>query len=434
MNARRYDTLVIGAGIAGLQAALDLADQGQHVLIVERRPSIGGAMIGLSKVFPTLDCASCITTPKMAAAAHHPLITIHTYAEVDALTPRDDGYSATVRKKARFVDEAACIGCRQCEYACPVEVDDEYQGDFAARRAAYIPFTNAIPQVALIDADNCTLCGRCATVCPKDCIVFDQQDQIESIDVGDVVVATGWQLTPIDAKPEYGGATITNVLSPLQMERLLAPHGPYGRVLRPSDGKDPASVAWVQCAGSRDRSIGVPYCSRVCCMYAIKQAMLTGGSLPFADLTIYYMDIRAFGKGYEEFYRSAKAMGIEFVKAKVGRIKEAADGSVELHIEHIDDRGQVEVRAHDMVVLSLGLAPVRGVDALLSLQLGDDGFVDVLHPKDAPCRTSLPHVAVAGTAAGPKDIVDAIAEASAAAMEIRRGCSVDTGEVAGHGE
>jgi len=419
-RATHYDTLVIGAGIAGLQAALDLGDQGREVIIVERQPSIGGAMIGLSKVFPTLDCASCITTPKMAAAAHHRDITIHTYSEVEDLQPTENGYTATVRRKARSVDEVACIGCRQCEYACPVEVPDEFQGGFTSRKAAYVPFTNAIPQVALIDKESCTLCGACANVCPKDCIVYDQQDQLIPIEVEHVVLATGWELTSASSKAQYGGDRIANVISPLQMERLLAPHGPYGRVLRPADGKDPASVAWVQCAGSRDKTLGVPWCSRVCCMYAIKQAMLLSGALPFADLTIYYMDIRAFGKGYEEFYRSAKAMGIEFVKAKVGRLEEAADRSVNVHIERIDERGQAETRTHDMVVLSLGMAPVPDTRELLPLDLGEDGFVDVPHPKDAPCRTSLPHVTAAGTVTGPMDIVDTIAEASAAAMEICR--------------
>jgi heterodisulfide reductase subunit A len=419
-RATHYDTLVIGAGIAGLQAALDLADQGREVIIVERQPSIGGAMIGLSKVFPTLDCASCITTPKMAAAAHHRDIAIHTYSEVEDLTPTENGYAAIVRRKARSVDEVACIGCRQCEYACPVEVPDEFQGEFTSRKAVYVPFTNAIPQVALLDKQSCTLCGACAKVCPKDCIVYDQQDQLIPIEVEHVVLATGWELTSASRKAQYGGDRIANVISPLQMERLLAPHGPYGRVLRPADGKDPASVAWVQCAGSRDKTLGVPWCSRVCCMYAIKQAMLLSGALPFADLTIYYMDIRAFGKGYEEFYRSAKAMGIEFVKAKVGRLEEAADRSVNVHIERIDERGQAETRTHDMVVLSLGMAPVPDTRELLPLDLGEDGFVDVPHPKDAPCRTSLPHVTAAGTVTGPMDIVDTIAEASAAAMEICR--------------
>ncbi len=411
------DALVIGAGIAGLQTALDLADQGFAVAVVEHDPSIGGAMIGLSKVFPTLDCASCITTPKMAAAAHHPNIVLHTYTEVASIRRDGDSFTAALNKKPRYVNEADCIGCRQCEYACPVEVRDEFDGSMGARRAAYIPFTNAIPQTAVIDPDNCILCGRCVTVCPTDAVVLDQKPQEFELRAKTVVVATGWQLTPLEAKAEYHGGEITNVLAPTQMERLLAPHGPYGRVLRPSDGKAPESVAYVQCAGSRDQTLDVPYCSRVCCMYAIKQAMLLSGSLPMADITIYYMDIRAFGKGYEEFYRSAKAMGIEFVKGKVARLSENDDQSVTVRVERIDQFGQVEERRHDLVVLSLGLRPGADLSALLSLEAGADGFVQVPHSQDAPCRTSIEGVFVAGTASGPKDIVDTIVEAGAAATE-----------------
>ena len=229
--------------------------------------------------------------------------------------------------------EEDCIGCRLCEYACPVEVPDAFEGGMGARRAAYIPFTNAIPQTAVIDPDECILCGRCVTACPTDAVVLDQQPEIVEVLAQAVVATTGWKLTPLDAKAEYHAIDITNVLAPTQMERLLAPHGPYGRVLRPSDGKAPESLAYVQCAGSRDQTLGVPYCSRVCCMYAIKQAMLLSGSLPFADITIYYMDIRAFGKGYEEFYRSAKVMGIEFVKGKVARLTEAEDQGVVVRVE-----------------------------------------------------------------------------------------------------
>jgi heterodisulfide reductase subunit A2 len=411
------DVLVIGAGIAGLQSALDLADQGYRIAVVDRGPSIGGHMIGLSKVFPTLDCASCITTPKMAAVDHHPSIDSYTYTEVLGVERDGDEFVARLRQKPRYVKEKDCIGCRQCEYACPVEVRDEFDASIGARRAAYIPFTNAIPQTAVIDPDSCILCGRCVTACPTDAVLLDQEAVEWELRVDAVIAATGWELTPKDAKEQYGRGLIQNVLSPTQMERLLAPHGPYGRVLRPSDGKVPESVAYVQCAGSRDKTLGVPYCSRVCCMYAIKQCMLLSGSLPLADLTIYYMDIRAFGKGYEEFYKSAQAMGIEFVKGKVARLTENEDQSVTVRVERIDQFGQVEERRHDAVVLSLGMVPGEDLSQVLNLPLGTDRFVDVPRPKDAPCRTSLEGVFVAGTAGGPKDIVDTIVEASAAASE-----------------
>jgi heterodisulfide reductase subunit A len=411
------DTLVVGGGIAGLQSALDLAEQGYHVTIVERQPSIGGAMIGLSKVFPTLDCASCITTPKMAAAAHHENITLLTYTEVDSVDHQDGFFNVGLMKKPRFVDEDLCIGCRLCEYACTSSVSDEFQGGYSGLRAIRIPFSNAIPQIALVDENACTLCGQCISVCPTDAIDFEQKAQTLEIQAKTIIVSTGWKLTPMDAKPQYQGETIANVISPLQMERLLAPHGPFGRVLRPADGKVPDSIAYVQCAGSRDATVGVPYCSRVCCMYAIKQAMLLSGAVPLADITIYYMDIRTFGKGFEEFYQNAKAMGIEFIKGKVARITENPDRSVKLRFERIDEFGQVEERQHDLVVLSLGMLPGDNLSRLLPIETGKDGFVMLPHAKDAPCHTGVEGVFVAGTATGPKDIVDSIVEAGAAASE-----------------
>ena len=419
-NPIRYDALVIGAGIAGLQAALDMAEQGHQVVLVEKNPSIGGRMISLSKVYPTLDCASCITTPRMASVAHHPNITTLTYTEVKQVKAQADGsYHATLTKKPRFIDEDKCIGCKRCEEVCPVYIPDDFEHNLGAKKAISIPFTNAIPQYPVLTPDQCTWCGACANACPVDCIDYLQEPKDIQVEVGAVLVATGYELTPFNAKPQYGGGMLPNVITSLQGERLLAPHGPFGRVLRPSDGKVPDSIAFVQCAGSRDASLGVSYCSRVCCMYAIKQAMLLSGSLPTADITIYYMDIRAFGKGYEQFYQNAKAMGINFVKAKVGRIRAGEDGNALLRIERQEDTSQPDEVSHDLVILSLGMKPQWNPKSLAwDVETSLDGFVNSPEAPLNPATTSCAGVFACGAATGPKDIVDTVIEAGNAAMVV----------------
>ena len=415
-----FDALVLGGGIAGLEAALNLAEQDFSVAVVEKDASIGGKMIRLSKVFPTLDCSSCITTPKMAAAAHHPRITLLTYCELHKLERRDGELAAVITQKPRFVTAEKCIGCRQCEYQCPVLVPDAEQGGFAGRKAIYIPFSNAIPQKALIDPENCILCGRCAKACPTAAVNYFQEPEVFTLTAGTAVLATGFEMSPLEDKVQYGQGRIPDVITALQMERLLAPHGPYNRVLRPFDGKEPDSVAFIQCAGSRDQSMGVAYCSRVCCMYAIKQAMLLSGSLPLADLTVYYMDIRAFGKGYEQFFQNAQAMGVNFVRGKVAYVEPGEDGAVRLRYESQEAAGGVQVAEHDLVVLSLGLLPGWLPGDSCALSIGADKFIKTVKPKLAPTLTDLEGVFVAGAAAGPKDIVDSIVEAGAAAMEASR--------------
>jgi heterodisulfide reductase subunit A len=411
-----FDALVVGGGIAGLQSALDLGDQGFKVAVVEKDASIGGKMIRLSKVFPTLDCASCITTPKMAAAAHHDNISLFSYCDLNKLGRDGDVLVASVTQRPRYVDPIKCIGCRQCEYACPVYVADDEQGGFSASKAISIPFSNAIPQIAVMDAENCMLCGKCSKTCPTDAIDYFQQPQDFVIRSRSAVLATGYELTPVTNKHQYGNGTIPNVITALQMERLLAPHGPYNRVLRPSDGMEPDSIAYIQCAGSRDKSMGISYCSRVCCMYAIKQAMLLSGSLPLADITIYYMDIRAFGKGYEQFYQNAKAMGIEFVKGKVASISKGQNGAIALSYEAQNGEG-VTTADHDLVVLSLGMIPGWKPQGVCPVSEGSDQFIHTIRPKLSPTVTDMEGVFVAGAAAGPKDIVDTITESGAAAME-----------------
>ncbi|MCG6894416.1 MAG: 4Fe-4S binding protein, partial [Desulfobacteraceae bacterium] len=367
-------------------------------------------------VFPTLDCASCITTPKMAAAAHHDNITLLTYCELKSLQEGDGAIRAKVVQRPRYVDAEKCIGCRQCEYNCPVLVSDREQGGFSATKAIAIPFSNAIPQTAVLDPENCMLCGKCEKVCPTQAVDYFQQPQTFTITAKTALLTTGFELTSLADKVQYGRGEIPNVIDSLQMERLLAPHGPYNRVLRPSDGMEPDNIAYIQCAGSRDKSMGQSYCSRVCCMYAIKQAMLLSGALPLADITIYYMDIRAFGKGYEQFYQNAKAMGIQFVKAKVARIEAGEEGRVVLHYED-QSGGGITTAEHDLTVLSLGMIPSWNPEGICPVSMGPDRFLHTIRPKTAPTLTEMAGVFTAGAGAGPKDIVDTIAEAGAAAME-----------------
>jgi heterodisulfide reductase subunit A2 len=413
----RYDGLVIGAGIAGMQAALDLAGQGFDVLLVERQPSIGGVMVGLNKVFPTLDCSSCICTPRMAEVAHHPRITLLAYSDVQRVEPLRPGFWVQILKKPRYVVEDQCIGCSLCELACEVRVPHEFEYGLGARRAIYIPHANAIPQAAVLDPEYCVFDGACAKACPKDCIDFGQLPQALSLEVGAVIVATGLTLTPMAAKKEYGAGKFINVMNPLAMERIQASNGPYGHTLRPSDGKIPRSVAYVQCAGSRDKSLRVPYCSRVCCMYALKQATMIRHELHDTEVTVYYMDIRAFGKGYEHFYRRAVAEGVHVIKAKVARITETEDRDLVLRVELIDEGGRLAEVRHDLVVLSQGLVAAWHPGPILPIAEASDGFFEVPELATRPARSTVDGIFLAGVATGPKDIPDSIVEAGAAAME-----------------
>jgi heterodisulfide reductase subunit A len=434
MKDLQVNALVVGGGIAGMQSALDLADQGYHVALVEKEASIGGKMIALSKVFPTLDCCSCITTPKMSAVAHHENISLLTYCEVQSINSNGRGFKAQVIKKPRYVDEEACTGCRQCEYACPIDVPSAFDLGLGAQRAVRVPFSTAVPQKAVLDIENCLLCGKCEKVCPVEAIDFTQTPQEFTIEADAIVLATGYELTPTDAKKEYGAGALPNVVNGLVVERLLAPTGPYGHVLRPSDGKEPDSIAYVQCAGSRDKTLGVEYCSRICCMYAIKQAMLLSGALPLADITIYYMDIRTFGKGYEQFYQNARAMGVEFVKGKVARITEDEEHNPRVRVELIDEGSQVVERQHDLVVLSVGMVPAYDPQKLYGVPIaGDDGFINIPAPNLSPSVTGRSGVFVTGAAAGPMDIVDSIVLAGAAAAEAAAYLEAKDGHIPNNG-
>jgi heterodisulfide reductase subunit A len=353
----------------------------------------------------------------MSAVAHHQNIHLLTYHEVQNLTKTDTGFSAEVLKKPRYINEVDCTGCRQCEYACPINLPNSFDLDYGATKAVRVPFSTAVPQYAVLDIENCILCGKCEKACPVNCIDFSQKPEIIEVQADAIILATGFETTSQLAKKEYGAAENRNVINAMFMERLLAPTGPYGRVIRPGDGKEPDSIAYVQCAGSRDATLGVEYCSRVCCMYAVKQAMLLAGSLPLADITIYYMDIRTFGKGYEQFFQNAKAMGIQFVNGKVASIKQDENQNPVLRVELIDDGSRVEEITHDLAVLSVGMLPHYDPEAIFNVSLGDDGFINIPQTNSYPCLTERDGIFVAGTSAGPMDIVDSIVMSGSAAAE-----------------
>lgn len=416
----QYDALVIGGGIAGGEAALNLANNGYKVLIVEKDLTIGGKMILLSKVFPTLDCAACITTPKVSEISRHSGITIFTSSEVTAVTKNEEGhFVASVTKRPRYVVAEDCTGCQLCEQACPVNVPDQYQLGLIGRKAAFIPFNIASPRVAAIDIDNCTLCGACEKACPTKCIDFTQETEEYSIEAKTVIVATGFNLFDPLKMPRYGYGKMKNVITSMQMERQLAPTRPFNTILRPGDGKVPDKIAYVLCTGSRDASVGNPVCSQICCMYSIKQAQLLMGALPMADITIYYINIRSFGKGFEEFYEQAKGMGVNFVKGKIGTITEKENGNLILRYEDINE-GVVKEAEHDMAVLSVGVLPNETPSTLFkNIELKVDAQKFVYQPEVlvSPARTSIDGVFVSGTASGPMDIPDSILSAGSAAAE-----------------
>lgn len=415
-----YDALVIGAGIAGGEAALNLANTGYKVLLVDKELSVGGKMIMLSKVFPTLDCAACITTPKVSEISRHPNITIFTGSEVSHIKKiSDNEFTAKVTKHPRYVHVEDCTACQLCEKACPVNVRDQYQFGLIGRKAAFIPFSICSPKAAAIDIDNCTLCGACEKACPTNCIDFTMETEEMHLHVKTVVIATGFKLFDPKNMPRYGYGKSKNILTAQQMERELAPTRPYNTILRPGDGKVPDKIAYVLCVGSRDASVGNPICSQICCMYSIKQAQLLMGALPMADVTIYYINIRSFGKGFEEFYQQAKGMGVNFVKGKIGKISEKENGNLLLRYEDINE-GKLQEAEHDMVILSTGVLPNTGIEKFFenqTLSLDPFKFVAQSDVLASPAKTSIDGVFVAGTAIGPMDIPDTILSAGAASSE-----------------
>lgn len=418
-RTNKFDVLVIGGGIAGEEAALNLANMGYKVIIVEKDLSIGGKMIHLSKVFPTLDCGACITTPKVSETARHPNISVFTNTEVEDIEKHSENdFSATLVEKPRYVTDD-CTGCQICEDKCPVVVEDQYQWDLVGRKAIYVPFSIANPRIAAIDIENCSLCGLCEKFCPANAIDFSQEEIKTSLKIKSVIIATGFNLFDPTLIPRFGFGKFKNVVTSMQMERQLVPTRPFNNVLRPKDGKMPDNIAYVLCTGSRDESIGNPICSQVCCMYSVKQAQLLMGALPMADVTIYYIHIRAFGKGFCEFFQQGKGMGIEFIKGKVGLIKEKENGNLMVRYEDIQE-GKVKEAEHDLVVLSVGILPNTDFTSMFKnekIEQDDFNYVNKVDELCCPSKTNIDGVFVAGTSTGPLDIPDSILSAGAASAE-----------------
>jgi len=414
--------LVIGAGIAGIQAALDLADQGFEVYLLEKNPSIGGRMAQLDKTFPTMDCSACILTPKMVDVGRHPNIRLLTYSELKGVSSGKKGdFKVKILQKPRYVDETKCTGCGICAQHCPVEVANEFDENLGVRKAVYVPFPQAVPLIYTIDKDHCLECGLCEKVCGAGAINLQQEPKKIDVEVGAIIVSTGYNLFDARKKEEYGYGVYDNVITGLMLERLLSASGPTtGHVIRPSDGKIPRKIAFVQCVGSRDEKTGNLYCSRVCCMYATKEAQLIREHVPEVEATIFYIDIRAFGKGFEEFYRRAeKEFHIRYVKGRVAEILEnPVNKNLFIRAENVESGEPIE-EEFDMVVLSTGIVPAatNDVEKMLPIPIGNDGFFVTANPKIDPVTTSLRGVFTAGVAESPKDIPDSVAQASAAAMK-----------------
>jgi heterodisulfide reductase subunit A len=418
-------TLVIGGGIAGIQTALEIAEKGFKVYLVERTPSIGGRMAQLDKTFPTLDCSACILTPKMVDVANHPNIELHAYSEVINVDGYVGNFKVQIKKKPRYVDIEKCVGCGACAEACRLKnkIPNEFDNNKSKRSAVYVPFPQAVPLKYTIDPDRCITLktGKCGdhSLCIEACgdrnaINFDQKEEIIEIEVGTIVVATGFDLFDPLKKPEYGYEKSENVITGLEFERLVSASGPTKGHIE-INGKEPKNVIFIQCVGSRDKQSN-EYCSRVCCMYTAKQAHLVKEKIPNADLTVFYTDMRAFGKGYEEFYNRILGEGITYKRRELDdsiEVVKKSDGLV------VKAEGYSDVEA-DLVVLATGIVPkedAKDLARLLNISRSADGFFLEAHPKLRPVDTFTDGIFLAGCCQSPKDVPDTVAQASAAAIK-----------------
>ncbi|MBP3313398.1 MAG: CoB--CoM heterodisulfide reductase iron-sulfur subunit A family protein [Oscillospiraceae bacterium] len=421
--------LVIGGGIAGIQTALDIADAGYEVDIVEKKPTIGGKMTQIDKTFPTLDCAACILTPKMVDAAQNEKIHIYSYSEVESVKGFVGNFHVTIRKKARFVDETKCTGCGDCTTKCPQKnVPNEFNLGMDNRRAIYIPFAQAVPKIATIDADYCTMlktgkCGICSKVCAAGAIDYQQKDQLVEEEYGAIVVATGFDPISVEKFDEYAYSQSPDVVTSLEFERLMNAAGPTnGTLLRPSDKTHPHTLVFVQCVGSRcdGDGRGKSYCSKICCMYTAKHAMLCREKYPDTDVYVFYIDVRTPGKNFDEFYRRAvEEYGVHYIKGQVGKVV-PENGKLKVQASDLLSNEQIHIDA-DMVILAAAIEPdksARPLATMLTASMDTNDFFTEAHPKLRPVESPTAGIFLSGACQGPKDIPETVAQASAAAAKV----------------
>ncbi|MGD9092969.1 MAG: CoB--CoM heterodisulfide reductase iron-sulfur subunit A family protein [Anaerolineales bacterium] len=427
------NTLVVGGGIAGITSALELADAGYHVYLVEREPSIGGHMAQLDKTFPTLDCSACILTPKMVDVDQHPNITLLTYSEVEAVGGHLGNFNVTVRKKARYVDEEHCTGCGICIEKCPFKVTDNvFEAGLGIRKVIYRPFPQAVPKYPVIDTENCVYfqrgkCKACQIFCPTEpnSIDFEQEDELLQIDVGNIILATGYDLFDVSKIPQYGYGKLANVFTSLEFERMVNASGPTsGKIVMRDMETPPQSVAIIHCVGSRDENYH-KYCSKVCCMYSLKFAHLVHERIPEAEVYNCYIDMRTPGKGYEEFYNRLLNEDTHFIRGKVADVTDVArtddeEGKLIVQVEDtlIGKQRRIPV---DMVILSPAMearADSKEVSQLFKMGCDFDGFFVERHPKLDPVATMTEGILIAGACQGPKDVPDSVSQGAAAAARV----------------
>lgn len=421
--------LVIGGGIAGIQTALDIADAGFPVDIVEKKPTIGGKMTQIDKTFPTLDCAACILTPKMVDCAQNENIRIFAYSQVEAVQGFVGNFKVTIRKKARFVDPDKCTGCGLCTEKCPQKkVPNEFNLGLDTRRAIYIPFAQAVPKVATIDPDYCNMlkngkCGVCAKVCGANAIDYHQKDELIEEEYGAIVAATGFNPIDLSQFNEFAYSQSPDVVSSLEFERLMNAAGPTGgTLLRPSDGKHPHTIVFVQCVGSRcdGGGKGKPYCSKICCMYTAKHAMLCREKYPDTEVYVFYIDVRTPGKNFDEFYRRAvEEYGVHYIKGMVGKVV-PENGKLKVQASDLLGGRQLHIDA-DMVVLAAAIEPdksARSLATMLTASMDTNDFFTEAHPKLRPVESPTAGIFLSGACQGPKDIPETVAQAGAAASKV----------------